>query len=83
MQEQLTLFDDLVHRNNIFQVHDKVKLQLVEETFNFEIYNYRKHYFEQLIGKMGTVIEVRGNTIMVQISGEIIPCEACELEWIA
>ena len=82
--QQLSIFDcPLTEKHHHFQTHDKVKLKLVDESTNFEIYNYRKYYYDHLIGKIGTVIEVRGNTIMVQISEEIIPCEACELEWIA
>lgn len=81
--QQLSIFDCPLTEKHHFQTHDKVKLKLVNESTNFEIYNYRKYYYNQLIGKIGNVIEVRGNTIMVQISEEIIPCEACELEWIA
>lgn len=81
--QQLSIFDCPVIEKHTFQIYDKVKLQLVDESTNFEIYNYRKYYYDHLIGKMGTVLEVRGNTITVQISGEIIQCEACELEWIA
>lgn len=81
--QQLTIFDCPLTEKHHFQTHDKVKLKLVDESTNFEIYNYRKYYYDHLIGKIGTVIEVRGNTIMVLISEEIIPCEAYELEWIA
>jgi len=81
--QQLSIFDCPLTEKHHFQTHDKVKLKLVDESTNIEIYNYRKYYYDHLIGKIGTVIEVRGNTIMVQISEEIIPCEACELEWIA
>lgn len=82
--QQLSIFDcPLTTKHLHFQTYDKVKLQLVDESINFEIYNYRKYYYDYLIGKKGTVLEVRGNTITVQISGEIILCEACELEWIA
>ncbi|MED3876190.1 hypothetical protein [Lysinibacillus capsici] len=81
--QQLSIFDCPLTEKHQFQIHDRVKLQLVGESTNFEIYNYRKYYYDHLIGKIGTVNEVRGNTIMVQISEEIIPCEACELEWIA
>lgn len=81
--QQLTLFDTPLPIKHTFQVHDKVKLRLIEESINFEIYNYRKYYYEHLIGKMGMVLEVRGNTVTVQINGVTIPCEACELEWIA
>ncbi|WP_342557035.1 hypothetical protein [Lysinibacillus sp. FSL P4-0201] len=81
--QQLSIFDCPVIEKHTFQIYDKVKLQLVDESTNFEIYNYRKYYYDHFIGKMGTVLEVRGNTIMVQISEEIIQCEACELEWIA
>ncbi|MED4699638.1 hypothetical protein P9436_11285 [Lysinibacillus capsici] len=81
--QQLSIFDCPLIEKHTFQIYDKVKLQLVDESTNFEIYNYRKYYYDHFIGKMGTVLEVRGNTIMVQISEEIIQCEACELEWIA
>lgn len=81
--QQLTIFDYPAEQKHIFQVHDKVRLQLVDEAINFEIYNYRKYYCEHLIGKMGTVLEVKGNTVTVQINGVTIPCEVCELEWIA
>ena len=81
--KQLSIFDYPAESKHDFQIHDRVKLLLVDETINFEIYNYRKYYFEHLIGKIGTVLEVKGNTLTVQINGKTIPCEACELEWIA
>jgi len=56
---------------------------LVDESINWEIHNYRKYYFEQLIGKLGTVLEVKKNTAAVEFAEEVILCDVLELEWIA
>jgi len=81
--QQLSIFDCLATEKPSFQIHDKVKLLLVDESTNFEIFNYRKYYHDHLIGKIGSVTEVKGNTVSVLINGEVIQCEVCELEWIA
>lgn len=81
--QQLSIFDDPVEPKHDFQIHDRVKLLLVDESISWEIYNYRKYYFEQFIGKFGTVLEVKKNTVAVEIAEEVILCDVCELEWIA
>lgn len=55
----------------------------MDESINWEIHNYRKYYFEQLIGKLGTVLEVKKNTAAVEFAEEVILCDVLELEWIA
>lgn len=81
--QQLSIFDDPVEPKHDFQIHDRVKLLLVDESINWEIHNYRKYYFEQLIGKLGTVLEVKKNTVAVEFAEEVILCDVRELEWIA
>lgn len=65
------------------KVHDTVRFLLLEESVNSEVHYYRKYYFEYLIGKQGTILAVKGNTVLVKIGEEVILCEARELEWIA
>lgn len=80
--QQLSIFDPVEPKHD-FQIHDRVKLLLVDESINWEIHNYRKYYFEQLIGKLGTVLEVKKNTVAVEFAEEVILCDVRELEWIA
>lgn len=81
--QQLSIFDCAADQKHDFQIHDRVKLLLVDESINWEIHNYRKYYFEQLIGKLGTVLEVKKNTVAVEFAEEVILCDVLELEWIA
>lgn len=81
--QQLSIFDYPTEPKHDFHIHDRVKLLLVDESINWEIHNYRKYYFEQLIGKLGTVLEVKKNTVVVEFAEEVILCDVRELEWIA
>ncbi|AVK86014.1 hypothetical protein C3943_22210 [Lysinibacillus sp. B2A1] len=81
--QQLSIFDYPAQPRHDFQIHDRVKLLLLDESNNWEIHNYRKYYFEYLIGKLGTVLEVKKNTVAVKFSEEVILCDVHELEWIA
>ncbi|WP_433595151.1 hypothetical protein [Lysinibacillus xylanilyticus] len=82
--QQLNIFDYPVDsKNDAIQKHDRVKLKLLDVSIDWEIHNYRKFYCENLIGKIGTVVEVKKNTVAVQFAEEIILCDVCELEWIA
>lgn len=82
--QQLSIFDYPVEpKHEAIQKHDRVKLKLIEESIDWEIYNYRKYYCENLIGKIGTVVEVRRNTVAVQFAEEVTLCDVRELEWIA
>lgn len=81
--QQLSIFDYPAEQKHDFQIHDRVKLLLVDESINWEIHNYRKYYFEQLIGKLGIVLEVKKNTVAVEFAEEVILCDVRELEWIA
>ncbi|MEY2372175.1 hypothetical protein [Lysinibacillus capsici] len=81
---QLSIFDcqeDTKHE--CIQKHDLVKLILLDESLDWEIHNYRKYYCEQWIGKIGTVLEIKKNTVEVQFLEQIILCDVRELEWIA
>lgn len=81
--QQLNLFDlPVEQKQGAIQVHDKVKFLLLDESIDSEVHYYRKYYFEYLIGKFGTVLAVKGNTVLVQFDEEVILCEARELEWI-
>lgn len=81
--QQLSIFDYAVKPKHHFQIHDRVKLLLVTESIHWEIHNYRKYYFNHLIGKIGTVLEIKKNTVVVNFLEEIILCDECELVWIA
>lgn len=82
--QQLNIFDLSVEQGQVsIKTHDKVKFLLLEESENSEAHYYRKYYFEYLIGKLGTVLAVKGNTVLVQFGEEFIMCEVRELEWIA
>lgn len=82
--QQLNLFDVPVEKKQVaIQVHDKVKLLLLDESVDSEVHNYRKYYFAHLIDKVGTVLEVKGGTVLVKIADEEILFEIRELEWIA
>lgn len=82
--QQLTLFDYTVEpKITTIQKHDRVKLKLLDESIDWEIHNYRKYYCEHLIEKIGTVVEVKKNTVAVRFDEEVKLCDVCELEWIA
>jgi|GEM_PF-6496553 len=82
--QQLNIFDYPVeHKNAAIEKHDRVKLKLLDESIDWEIHNYRKYYCENLIEKIGTVVEVKKNTVAVQFAEEVILCDVRELEWIA
>jgi len=81
--QQLNLFDFVSAPQTTFQVHDKVKVLLVSEAENSEIYYYRKHYFSHVIGKTGNVLAVKNNTVLVQIKNENLIFDSRELVWIA
>ena len=79
---QLSLFDDFSQSSQVyFRVHDKVRV--VEVKSNSEIYQYRKHYFNHIIGKTGVVLKVNNNSVLVLIGNESIIFDALELEWIS
>jgi len=80
--QQLTIFDYPAEQKP-FQVHDKVRLQLLDESIDFEIHNHRKYYCEHLIEKIGTVVEVKKNNVAVQFVEEVVLCDIRELEWVA
>ncbi|MFJ7183818.1 hypothetical protein [Lysinibacillus xylanilyticus] len=48
-----------------------------------EIHNYRKYYYDHLIEKIGTVVEVKKNTVAVRFDENVVLCDVCELERIA
>lgn len=80
--QQLTIFDYPAEQKP-FQVHDKVRLQLLDKSIDFEIHNHRKYYCEHLIEKIGTVVEVNKNNVAVQFVEEVVLCDVRELEWVA
>ncbi|MFE3576877.1 hypothetical protein [Lysinibacillus sp. NPDC059133] len=82
--QQLNIFDyPIVPKNAAIQKHDRVKLKLLDESIDWEIHNYRKYYCENLIGKIGIVVEVKKSTVTVQFAEEVSLCDVRELEWIA
>ena len=82
--QQLSIFDyPAESKHEAIQQHDKVKLKLLDESIDWEIHNYRKYYYENLIGKIGTVVEVKKNTVAVEFAEEVILCDVLELEWIS
>lgn len=82
---QLSIFDDysVEQKQVAIQEQDKVRLLLLDESVDCEVHYYRKYYFGHAIGKVGTVLGVKGNAVLVQLADEVILCEARELEWIA
>ncbi|MGE7915314.1 hypothetical protein [Lysinibacillus xylanilyticus] len=83
--QQLSIFDDYPTKPKHETLHkyDRVKLLLLDESIDWEIHNYRKYYCEHLIGKIGTVVELKKNTVVVRFAEELIFCDVSELEWIA
>ncbi|MEY9972293.1 hypothetical protein ABH966_002667 [Lysinibacillus sp. RC46] len=82
--QQLNIFDYPVEpKHEAIQKHDRVKLKLLDESIDREIHNYRKYYCDHLIEKIGTVVEIKRNTVEVQFTEEVVLCDVRELEWIA
>ncbi|MEY9980447.1 hypothetical protein [Lysinibacillus sp. RC79] len=82
--QQLNIFDYPVEpKHEVIQKHDRVKLKLLDESIDWEIHNYRKYYCDHLIEKIGTVVEIKKNTVEVQFTEEVVLCDVRELEWIA
>ncbi|WP_107951352.1 hypothetical protein [Lysinibacillus parviboronicapiens] len=82
--QQLSIFDyPGDSKNEAIKLHDKVKLKLLDESIDWEIHNYRKYYCDHLIGKVGIVLEVNKNTVVIQFAEETVICDVSELEWIA
>ena len=81
--QQLNLFDvPGEQKQGAIQIHDKVKFLLLDESVDSEVHYYRKYYFKYLIERVGTVLAVKGETVLVQFDEEVILCEARELQWV-
>ncbi|MEX3743546.1 hypothetical protein [Lysinibacillus xylanilyticus] len=83
MQQLNILNYPIEPKNGAIQKHERVKLKLLYESIDWEIHNYRKYYCEDLIGKIGIVVEVKKNTVPVQFAEEVSFCDVREMEWIA
>ena len=87
--EQLNLFemntDELDAYKTKFQLLDQVKIELVDESVDSELHNFRKYYEPFLIGKVGEVIRIIPSkqkcSYEVDIYGEKRIFEECELKW--
>lgn len=86
MLKQLTIFDTVSEID--FQVHDKVRLILLEEAADSELHNFRKYYYPHLINRIGEIQSIAQQltdsaNYNVLIAGEQIQCTEKELQWIA
>lgn len=64
------------------QENDRVKVLLIDESVDSEIFNYRKYYYPHVIGKVGFVKSLVANSVLVDVAGEDLWFEEKELQWI-
>lgn len=72
MIEQIDIFSDEIYDKfkTKFERGDYVKVNLSEE-YHFEAYNYFKYYQPEVLNAKGTVIDVDGDTIKLEIKGKL------------